>query len=97
MGNGPYLVLPILGPSTLRDFTGYAVDLTSYSIVHKQVMDEVNWSDGQKALFNYSLVVLQAIDTRHITSFRYYETGSPFEYELVRMLYIEARKFLIEN
>lgn len=26
-GNGPYLVLPLLGPSTLRDATGLAIDL----------------------------------------------------------------------
>ncbi len=26
VGNGPYLVLPILGPSSLRDATGYALD-----------------------------------------------------------------------
>jgi phospholipid-binding lipoprotein MlaA len=97
VGNGPYLVLPIFGPSTLRDTTGFVFDTATIMVLHKQVMDELNWSDGEKDLLNYSLVLLQGIDTRHITSFRYFETGSPFEYELVRMLYIEARKFLIEN
>ena len=29
--------------------------------------------------------------------FRYYETGSPFEYELVRMLYTTKRKMDIEK
>jgi len=29
VGNGPYLVLPFVGPSTLRDFTGRAVDLAA--------------------------------------------------------------------
>ena len=35
---------------------------------------------------------LQAIDTRHRTAFRYFETGSPFEYDLVRLVYTEKRK-----
>ena len=26
MGNGPYLVIPILGPSNLRDFSGFAIE-----------------------------------------------------------------------
>jgi len=30
-------------------------------------------------------------------SFRYYETGSPFEYELIRGLYLRSRELLIEN
>ena len=34
-------------------------------------------------------------DTRNATAFRYFETGSPFEYELVRMLYTKQREFLI--
>jgi len=31
-------------------------------------------------------------DTRHQLSFRYYETGSPFEYDLVRLLYTKKRE-----
>ena len=40
---------------------------------------------------------LQPIDTRHRMAFRYYQTGSPFEYELVRLLYTEKRKLDIAN
>jgi phospholipid-binding lipoprotein MlaA len=35
---------------------------------------------------------VNAIDTRHNTSFRYFETGSPFEYEMLRFLYLKKRK-----
>ncbi len=34
-------------------------------------------------------------DTRHQLSFRYYETGSPFEYDLVRFLYNKKRELEI--
>jgi phospholipid-binding lipoprotein MlaA len=33
LGPGPYLVLPILGPSNLRDGTGWLVDTLSYGII----------------------------------------------------------------
>ena len=38
---------------------------------------------------------LNAVDQRANIDFRYYETGSPFEYEMIRFLYV--RKLLIED
>ena len=40
---------------------------------------------------------LSAIDQRPLQSFRYYMTGSPFEYEFVRKVYQVYREFLIES
>jgi ABC-type transporter lipoprotein component MlaA len=41
------------------------------------------------------LSVLNAVDQRANVNFRYYSTGSPFEYETIRFLYV--RKRLIED
>jgi phospholipid-binding lipoprotein MlaA len=38
---------------------------------------------------------VNAVDTRSNIGFRYYATGSPFEYEVIRFLYV--RKRLIED
>ena len=38
---------------------------------------------------------LDTIDTRDNIAFRYYETGSPFEYELVRLMYLKMREIEI--
>jgi phospholipid-binding lipoprotein MlaA len=43
------------------------------------------------------LMLLGAIDLRANTAFRYYETGSPFEYSLVRYLFREKRKLDIST
>jgi phospholipid-binding lipoprotein MlaA len=43
----------------------------------------------------YALGVVNAVDTRSLVSFRYYGSGSPFEYETIRFLYV--RKALIED
>jgi phospholipid-binding lipoprotein MlaA len=84
---GPYLVVPILGPSTLRDGVGYLGD---YGLDYG-----VNPFNLYRGYTSYALGTLNAIDTRSNIGFRYYATGSPFEYEVIRFLYV--RKRLIED
>jgi phospholipid-binding lipoprotein MlaA len=87
MHPGPYLVIPILGPSTLRDGIGFVGDYgASYEIdVANLYRGSVSWALGG----------VNAVDQRSNVSFRYYATGSPFEYENIRFLYV--RKRLIED
>jgi phospholipid-binding lipoprotein MlaA len=87
MHPGPYLVIPLLGPSTLRDGLGFLGDYgISYGIdVANLYRGNVSWALG----------TVNAVDQRSNVSFRYYSTGSPFEYENVRFLYV--RKRLIED
>jgi phospholipid-binding lipoprotein MlaA len=87
MHPGPYLVIPFLGPSTLRDGLGFLGDYgASYEIdVAKLYRGNVSWGLG----------AVNAVDQRSNVSFRYYSTGSPFEYENIRFLYV--RKRLIED
>jgi phospholipid-binding lipoprotein MlaA len=87
MHPGPYLVMPLLGPSTFREGAGYAVDYgTEYAI---------NFGDLYRGGQSWGLGVTNAIDQRANVDFRYYSTGSPFEYETIRFLYM--RKQLIED
>jgi phospholipid-binding lipoprotein MlaA len=87
MHPGPYLVLPLLGPSTLRDGLGFLGDYGTCmaSNVGNLYRGNVSWGLG----------TVNAIDQRSNVSFRYYATGSPFEYENIRFLYV--RKRLIED
>ena len=82
---GPYLVLPLFGPSGLRDAFGRAVDTTVLGII-----DPVDLGDHFGR--NYAYYPLLIIDTRATTAFEYYSTGSPFEYELVRLLFSKKRE-----
>ena len=87
MHPGPYLVIPLLGPSTLRDGLGFLGDYaTSY---------EINLAHLYRGDVSWGLGVVNAVDQRSNVSFRYYATGSPFEYENMRFLYV--RKRLIED
>ena len=85
---GAYLVLPILGPSNLRDTAGLAVDYTAESAI--------NFLNVSEASSNHPEIwVLRGVDKRYQTSFRYGQLNSPFEYEKVRYVYTESRKLQI--
>jgi phospholipid-binding lipoprotein MlaA len=89
-GAGPYLVIPVLGPSNLRDATGTAADAALlWLITPAEITDHLAYSSLRFGLQN--------IDLRHRTAFRYFETGSPFEYDLVRLIYTEKRKVQIAH
>lgn len=93
VGSGPYLVMPFLGPSSLRDATGVGLDYAvDYNIDLLDVNDDANKDD-----IRIGLTLLGAVDTRKNTAFRYYETGSPFEYELVRYAHRQLREIQIEK
>jgi phospholipid-binding lipoprotein MlaA len=97
LGPGPYLVLPILGPSDLRDTGGLVVDSVVYNIMLDTLINQLDMDNTDEDILKYSLTGLYAIDKRHKESFRYFMTGSPFEYTMVRKVYLVQRKFLIEN
>jgi phospholipid-binding lipoprotein MlaA len=87
MHPGPYLVIPFLGPSTLRDGIGFFGDYAMSYVI--------NVADLYRGDVSWGLVGVNALDQRANVNFRYYSTGSPFEYEMVRFLYV--RKTLIED
>lgn len=90
IGNGPYLVLPILGPSNLRDTIGIAGDALGFAAI-----GPVAWVQDNTAARSFTGV--SSVDRRHRQPFRYFQTGSPFEYELVRFLYTQKRELEVSR
>jgi phospholipid-binding lipoprotein MlaA len=84
---GPYLVIPIFGPSTLRNGFGFFTDYATAYLI--------NFPPVYRGTLGWVLTPVALIDGRANTSFRYYSTASPFEYGTVRFLYV--RKTLIED
>lgn len=85
---GPYLVLPLLGPSNVRDTVGTAGDYAVTAVEY----DFFQTKAGIGTAMRFGITGLNAVDKRYQESFRYYESGSPFEYELVRYLYTKKRE-----
>ena len=85
---GAYLVLPVFGPSNLRDTSGLVVDtLAEQSANYLNVAEESSR--------NLAIPALRAVDTRYTTPFKYGQLNSPFEYSRVRYLYSQMRKLQI--
>ncbi|ACM19560.1 VacJ family lipoprotein [Geotalea daltonii FRC-32] len=89
-GPGPFVVLPFMGPSNLRDTIGLSADIGGFFFI-----DPFDF-EHNKAL-GLAFDTMYLVDMRHKIKFRYFESGSPFEYELIRMLYTKARESEIRN
>lgn len=92
IGPGPYFVLPILGPSTFRDFPSAIVDR-----IYHPVYDPYPWLVDIKSAEATAMGVVNAVDTRANISFKYYEMGTPFEYLWSRNLWLDYRKLEVKK
>lgn len=86
VGTGPYVVLPLLGPSTVRDTLGLFAD----SFVDP--VQQINDSDTM-----WSAVVLEGVDLRAdlISSKKILDEASLDPYEFLRSGYFQRREYLI--
>lgn len=91
VGAGPYLVVPVIGPSSTRDFGGFVADSAAAVTIPPQSV-VTDW-----VFFNPMIYLLYAIDLRRNIDFRYYGSGSPFEYDLVRFLYTKQRELEVSR
>jgi phospholipid-binding lipoprotein MlaA len=89
LGAGPYFVIPILGPSSLRDTGGLIVDRAMISV------PLMIWVPAASPYVT-GASFLEAIQTRDDLGFQYGELG-PFEYNLIRALYLEYRKLEVAH
>lgn len=87
---GPYLMLPLLGPSNLRDTGGLVADFSLESQVNFLNVPEFSNRHPE-------VTVLKVVDQRASTDFRYGQLNSPFEYDKIRYVYTEARKLQIAD
>ncbi len=85
---GPYLMLPFLGPNTIRDTTGLAVDLYEFDPT-LNLVDHV-------AIRN-RLLLTDLIDTRAdlLQSSRLLETAALDPYTFLREAYLQRRQYLV--
>lgn len=89
-GSGPYLVLPIAGPSSLRDTGGLAVDSAIRYGIYAGI--DPFGHTGNSFAISTGITLMEGVDTRHQQSFRYFESGYPFEYYMVRFINHEKRE-----
>jgi phospholipid-binding lipoprotein MlaA len=87
---GPYLVLPILGPNTVRSAGGFAVDGgVRWAIANAT---DPFGGTGASTEIETGATALETVDLRYRESFRYYDSDYPFEYYMVRYLFSQERE-----
>jgi len=90
---GPYVVIPILGPSSVRDGTGLIVDAFAY--LPWQIP---KWADfNHRVTWQWSLLGLDLIQTRAslLDASSVLEEAALDRYAFVRDAYFQRRRFLI--
>ncbi|NDV25190.1 VacJ family lipoprotein [Desulfovibrio sp. JC010] len=88
---GPYVVLPLMGPSSVRDTGGSLGDFALLWYEMNWVYDLAGVTDGRTAI-GIGESTVRGLNLRANVPFRYYQTGSPFEYDMVRFLYSKKRE-----
>jgi phospholipid-binding lipoprotein MlaA len=88
VGEGPYLVLPLLGPSNLRDAVGLVPDWYAQPVNHIE-------DDGAR----WGLTVLDAVDARYrlLSAGAVVDEAALDPYAFVRSAYRQNRARLIED
>ena len=96
---GSYLVLPLLGPSTLRDGLGSFADMAMEGYVRRKVETELFFDTGvfDKNIYGFTRPVVTGLNARSLIGFRYGDLNSPFEYDLVKALYYNYRKMQVRK
>ena len=85
--SGPYVVIPLLGPSTVRDGIGKVPDFFILSPLYNRQSNEVRWG----------LVALNLIDKRAdlLGATTIVDTAALDEYAFVRDAFLQQRRYLI--
>lgn len=86
IGNGPYLVLPLLGPSTLRDTVGRVGDYKADPVTYIDPTHDRNAAQGLR-------IISRRADL--LNASRLLEVAAIDEYAFVRDAYLQRRRNLI--
>ncbi|WP_314712966.1 VacJ family lipoprotein [Leptotrichia wadei] len=97
IGTGSFLVLPVLGPSTVRDAVGSAADAAMEGAARGVVDKKLFFDTGifDKTVYGFTRPVVTGLNARSMLSIKYGDLNSPFEYDLVKALYYNYRKIQV--
>lgn len=95
LGPGPYFVMPIMGPSNVRDAVGFGGDILVLYIEMEMIYHAAGIDNKQP--LDLANLAIRGVNIRANTAFSYHSTGSPFEYEMVRFIYTKKRELDIQR
>jgi phospholipid-binding lipoprotein MlaA len=99
MGPGCYFVLPVLGPTTVRDSVGLIADTFIDPFAHVTLRENELLGASGNSLDYYSVKGVNAVDFRadNDTNFRSLEKNSIDLYSSLKSIYLQDRENKIKN
>ena len=99
LGSGCYFVLPILGPTTVRDSVGLLVDSYLDPFAHVTIREKELFNISGNNLDYYSIKSATAVDFRsdNLTNFDSLEKNSLDLYSSFKSVYLQDRSNKIKN
>ena len=97
VGSGSYLVLPITGPSSIRDAIGTGIDTVVEGAARGVAEEKLFFDTGvfDKTVYGFTRPAVTGLNVRSLLSMRYGDLNSPFEYDLVKAFYYNYRKIQV--
>lgn len=97
IGAGSYLVLPITGPSSIRDAIGTGIDTVATSAARGVAEEKLFFDTGvfDKTVYGFTRPAVTGLNVRSLLNMRYGDLNSPFEYDLVKAFYYNYRKIQV--
>ena len=94
---GSFLILPVLGPSDLRDAVGAGIDSISEGAVRRVAEEKLFFDTGvfDKNIYGFTKPVVTGLNASSMIGMRYGDLNSPFEYDLVKAIYYNYRKIQV--
>ena len=93
---GSYLVVPLTGPTTVRDGVGMVVDGYVSGQVQEKIFNNTIYEIGiEKNVFFPTKTTAQGLNARAMVKFKYGDMNSPFEYDLARAFIYNYRQLQV--
>jgi len=95
--SGPYFILPFIGPSTIRDASGYAVDVSYFDPIYKEVENGYPVSSRKNENAVWTMTAIKAIDIRAnlLKGEKVMDEAALDRYVFLREAYLQRRKYLV--
>jgi phospholipid-binding lipoprotein MlaA len=90
VNSGPYLVIPLLGPSSVRDASGLVVDVVASPLVYVE---------NNEPRVRWGLFALDVIDSRAnlLQAESFLDTAALDRYSFLRDTYLQRREYLVHD
>lgn len=94
VGAGPYIVLPILGPSTVRDTVGIGVDGVVFDPLRSSVYNKFDFLTVRLPVTTVQIIDIRA---QNLDLDKTLEEAALDKYEFVRDAYLQRRESLVRD